>query len=729
LAVAQPHSPAFGAADLSNCEREQIHLAGSIQPHGALLVVRAPDLEIVQVSDNAAAYLGVRGSLHGARLRTLGGNLDERIGEWLAGGSGTIPAARRCTIGDSISSWIALAHRTSFGELVIEIERTGPSSNISEPLEQAVRRVVGMSSLKALCEETGHVFRDLTGYDRVMVYRFDDEGHGEVFAETKKPELEAFLGNRYPASDIPQIARRLYERNRVRVLADIRYTPAALTPRLSPISGKDLDMSLCFLRSVSPIHLQYLKNMGVEATLVVSLMVGGRLWGLISCHHYSPRLLPFEMRSVCEILGEVVGTRIAALESFYKGQGELAARRLEQRMIESVSREGDWRGALFDRSRPLLLPLGANGAALLFEDEVTTIGDVPATDRIREIARWIGPKLIDEPYATSSLGAEQPSFTSISDFASGVVAMRISTQPGEMLLWFRPEQIRTVTWGGNPFKTPSVGDDPSELSPRRSFAQWHQIVEGTSIPWTAADLAAARFIGASIADVIVQFRAVRILIAQDQLEKVLNQIRGSDQQIVVAGAEGEIIECNSAFMKLLGAGRSPPRHIDQLADNFAEDGQVRVKLKALVTQNQPWRGEALVKTVRGPAKSVLVRADPVFATANRVLGFVLLFADLTQRKAAERARRLFQDGILRSGRKFPGKSGLPNDVAVQNLMSAVIENAQLAALEITDAASPADVPALLDTLRMSVDRAAEVLRQLTPTGEMGPAFKGTARLQ
>ncbi|MFL5282935.1 MAG: GAF domain-containing protein, partial [Rhodopila sp.] len=142
------------------------------------------------------------------------------------------------------------------------------------------------ASLRTLCDETTRVVKALTGYDRVMVYRFDPEGHGEVLSEAKEPQLEAYLGNHYPASDIPQIARRLYERNRVRLLADVEFDPVPLKPQLSPVTGSQLDMSLCVLRSSSPIHVQYLKNMGVRATLVVSLLVGGRLWGLISCHHY-----------------------------------------------------------------------------------------------------------------------------------------------------------------------------------------------------------------------------------------------------------------------------------------------------------------------------------------------------------------------------------------------------------------------------------------------------------
>jgi hypothetical protein len=241
-----------------------------------------------------------------------------------------------------------------------------------------------------------------------MVYRFDEEGHGEVFAEQRRPDLEPFLGNRYPASDIPQIARRLYEINRIRVLVDVVYAPVPLRPRLSPLTGRD--MSLCFLRSMSPIHIQYLKNMGVAATLVASLMVGGKLWGLISCHHYSPRFLHYEPRAVGELLAETVATRITALESFAQAQAELTVRRLEQRIIQAISRDGDWRVALFDRSEPLLGSLGATGTALLFEGQILTAGEVPGSPQLREISEWLDTRPRAAVIATSGLASEAPAF-------------------------------------------------------------------------------------------------------------------------------------------------------------------------------------------------------------------------------------------------------------------------------------------------------------------------------
>ena len=724
MGLGQGNSPAFGTANLTNCEREQIHLAASIQPHGALLLVRETDGVIVQASANASAFIGLGKDILGVALGDLGGDLWEHVRQHIGDRLDAIPVAVRCHLGDPRQPLNALLPHPPGGGFVVELERAGSRKDFSERIEQALQAFLDASTLQSLCDETASIFQDFTGYDRVMVYRFDEAGHGEVFSETKKPELEAFLGNRYPASDIPQIARRLYEQNRVRLLVDINYTPVPLVPRHSPITGEDLDMSLCFLRSVSPIHVQYLQNMGVGATLVISLMVGGKLWGLISCHHYSTRFLNFEMRSICELLAEVIGTRITALESFTQGQGELSVRRLEQRMVESISREGDWRNALFDSARSLLLPLNATGAALLFEGQVMTTGEVPGTEQIRDIGRWLEPRIALGCYFTSNLSAQEPAFAPLTWVASGVAATRVSSESSEMLIWFRNERVRTVTWGGNPFQKIAVGDDPADLSPRRSFAQWHQVVEGTSDPWTSADMTTARLIGASVTDVILQFRSVRILITQDQLEQVLRQIKSADQQVVVASADGRILEANASFEALLGTGNRPIRSLDELPPYFADPKDVDRKLQALRRSRQPWRGEVELATNRGERKPLLVRADPVMSSPERVLGFVLLFTDLTERKAAEAARRRFQQGILQSHRKPMGQLNSRGDLMAQNLMSTIIENAQLAALEITDGADTAGMPGMLESVRASVARTAEVLEQLSFGAEETPGQNG-----
>jgi light-regulated signal transduction histidine kinase (bacteriophytochrome) len=702
--------PEFGKADLSNCEREQINVPGSIQPHGALLVVSEPGLVVVQASGNAAAVLGVDGAVLGAKLADISPALAEALPPHLAGALNELPIAIRCQAGSS-RDFDAMVHRPPKGGLVVELERAGPLADPSAALDADITSLVTALSLRALCDEAAVIFKRLTGYDRVMVYRFDEAGHGEVFSEQREPALEAYLGNRYPASDIPQIARRLYERNRVRVLVDVDYTPSPIHPPLSPLSGESLDMSLCSLRSMSPIHIQYLKNMGVGATLVVSLMAGGRLWGLISCHHYVPRMVHFELRSVCELLAETMATRIAALESFSQGMAELSVRRLEQRMIEAMARDGDWRGGLFDRAQAVLQPLNATGAALLFEGQILTTGEVPATSELRAIGAWLdaGPAL--PVIATASLGQDAPEFATIAQTASGVLAARLSPGGGEYIVWFRPEQVRTVTWGGNPFKPVAIGNDPADLSPRRSFSQWHQLVEGTSEPWSPSDLAAAQMIGDSVADVVLQARALRMLIVQDQLASITRQISGAEHPLIVADKDGTLLLCNEALHRMLPAGHPQLRHIEDIAGILSDHAAVTRRLRDLLASRRTWRGEVVVADGAPAPRTLLVRADPVFSAPGHVLGFVLMFNDISERKAADQARRQFQESVITRRPVVPGLDAT-TDVKLQKLLSRVVENAQLAALEITDGTQPAGMPALLASIQASVARTATVLARL-----------------
>ncbi len=704
-------TPAFGKADLSNCEREEIHLAGSIQPHGALLVVSEPDHRVIQASANAAAFLNLK-QVIGMPLAELDGDLLLRILPHLGPTSQGLPVAVRCCIGNPAQEFDCLLHRPPEGGLIIELEHAGPSVDLSHHISSALDKIRTASSLRALCDEAAALFQNRTGYDRVMVYRFDDEGHGEVFSERRKPELEAFLGNRYPATDIPQMARRLYERTRVRVLVDVGYEPVPLQPRLSPITGRDLDMSLCFLRSMSPIHLQYLKNMGVGATLVISLVVGGKLWGLVACHHYEPRFIHFELRAVCELLAEAMATRIAALESFAQSQSEIFVQRLEQRMIEAISREGDWRAAIFDSSQSILQPLGAGGSALIYEGQIISSGEVPGTQEIREIGAWLDTRRDTSVMATASLGLQFPQFAGIIKVASGIAVTPISNNPGEYLIWFRPERVRTVTWGGDPLKPFVVGDDPGDLSPRRSFAQWHQLVEGTSEPWTPADLAAARLIGQSVADIVLQFRAVRTLIVQDQLEQFSRQVHVSEQPVIIADIDGKILLMNEAFKMLLPEDQAAGTRLNDLAAAFQQPDRFLHHIDELLIHHRVWRGELLLRREGNREKPLMVRADPVQPSPDRVLGFVLIFSDVTDRKAAEMARSRFQEGIIQSKRINSVRLDSKNDLVYQNLLSSVVENAQLAALEITYGVETGRIAEMLESVRNSTLRTAEVLEHL-----------------
>jgi PAS domain-containing protein len=257
-----------------------------------------------------------------------------------------------------------------------------------------------------------------------------------------------------------------------------------------------------------------------------------------------------------------------------------------------------------------------------------------------------------------------------------------------------------------------IGNDPSQLSPRRSFAQWHQVVEGTAEPWSPADLAAARLIGESVADIVLQFRAVRTLLVQDQLEHVTRQVRISEQPVIIANADGQILLTNESWQRLLGELHPGPQVLEDLPALFADPDELQRRLRDLVAQRGPWRGEIGLVGRSGETRSLLVRADPVLSAPDRVLGYVLLFADLTERRAAESARRRFQEEVVEQHRPMTTRLDSKSDLLYRRVLSTVVSNAQLAALEITDGADPARMPEMLESVQASVTRTAELLQHL-----------------
>lgn len=718
-------SPAFGEATLSNCERELIHLAGSIQPHGVLLVVDEATQRIVQATVNAAEFIGLAaGDLLGQPLSRLGGDLPRRLDSMRVSDSLDEPTPLRCTVDDGIrgTSLEGTLHRRQ-GCLIVELERRdgdtvvgGRRYESTRPIGHAdvaaaVKKFSSALNLPSLSNAIVSCVREMTGYDRVMVYQFDPDGHGEIIAEAREPRLESLLGHHYPATDIPQRARELYIRNRVRVLVDVHYEPVPLLPRTLP-SGAELDMSLCHLRSMSPLHLQYLKNMGVTGTLVVSLVREGRLWGLIACHHYSPRYVPYAARAVLELLAEVISTRIAAIENYVQSQVEVLVKRLELRLIEATSTDGDWRQALFRNPRTLLTPIDATGAALFHDGEIMTAGDVPSTPDLRALMQWVGSQTFDTVFTCSSVVRKNPAFAAMAPTASGVMAVTLSPSRPDYLMWFRPEQPCEYTWAGDPAK-PLINDDPMTLSPRRSFAAWSEIVRGTAAPWTRAETVLARAIGHSLSDIILQIQAVRLLIAQHQLDLVRSQVGNSKDPVVIADPAGRILFSNETFQRLPGSPAAQLQTLDDLAGLFVEPEEVRAMLWRLQRERLGWRGEVSLVTAGIEALPLAARADVVAGQGSSILGFILILTDLTARKRVESARRHFESAILQTERSesLQSQGGSPLREP-DEVMAAILANANVAAMEIADAASESGVAPLLEELEVSAQRAAALYRQL-----------------
>ena len=704
--------PAFGQADLSNCERELIHLAGSVQPHGALLVLREGDLVVVQASSNCASVLSrAADKLLGQPLRRWSVELADSVERLLKDDADLAePQPLACTLRPPGEPRVleGSLHRHVGGGLVLELEPVDPPApgqvaplalehnTLMATIASAVQRFSAASTIGTLADAVAKVIHELTGYDRVMVYRFDPDGHGKIIAEARDPRLDSLLGHRYPATDIPQRARELYLRNRVRVLVDVHYEPQALIPALLPLTGQPLDMSLCALRSMSPLHLQYLKNMGVTGTLVASLVRDGKLWGLVAAHHYSPRNLRFALRAPVDLLAEVASTRLAAIENYVHAQVALMVRRLEQRLIEATSTEGDWRQALFRNPRTLLQPLEATGAALFHDGECLTSGEVPSTPELRALLLWVDAQVVDGPFACSSVGQANPALQSLTPTASGVLAVKLSTSRPDYLMWFRKEQLLSVTWAGNPAK-PMVNDDPLQLSPRRSFEAWSEIVRGTAVPWSSAEEAMARAIGTALVDIIVQVHAVRLLIAEHQLTQIRATVATSREAVLIGDGLGQVLFANEAFERLAGRGATLT---SPLADVFEPPDVARRMLDHLALQ--PWRGELALRVVGGKTLPVAVRAEAVPSRDGALLGFIITLNDLRENKRAAAARRHLEDALQVAARG--GVGAAPRDA--DEVIAAILSNASLAAMDIADANSGPPAAPLLEELEASTKRAA-----------------------
>jgi light-regulated signal transduction histidine kinase (bacteriophytochrome) len=720
-------SPGFGQADLTNCERELIHLAGSVQPHGVLLVLAEPGMQIVQASANAKALLGTpAASLLNRRAAELGGSVGVALGE-LSSQPLDEPVELRCELAldGRVRSFDTAVHRVrtpAGNRLVVELEPLEgplpaetvewPADVIVEMLARTVPRLSAAPTVSALADALVGAVRELTGYDRVMTYKFDPDGHGQIIAEARDASLQTLLGHHYPASDIPQRARELYLRNRLRVLVDVHYEAAPLVPRVGA-DGAELDMSHCHLRSMSPLHLQYLKNMGVSATLVISLVRDARLWGLVACHHHRPRNLRLPVRAACALLAEVASTRIAAIENYAHAQIAIQVRLLEQRLVEATSLEGDWRLALLRNPRALLQPLEATGAALFHEGEILPIGESPSTPELRALLQWVvardarrrGEPDADLPFTCAAIGRAEPALDTLTPIVCGVLAVRLSASRPDYLMWFRPEQVSTVTWAGDPAK-PIVGDDPLTLSPRRSFEAWSQIVRGTAMPWTQGERSVARAIGAALADIVVQVNAVQLLIVEHQRAQLRDIVAGAAEPVLVADSLGRVLFANDGLQRLAQRSVAAGTPLQDLADWFDPPAAAQRLWQAVYDEGRPWSGQLVLVCGDARRRSVAVRAEVVPARDGGVLGYLVMLDDLSDAERAAAARTRLDQSLRRAG--LGGDGAGQRDALVQ----AILAHASLAAMDIADGAMADEVASLMEELEASTQRATALVARI-----------------
>ncbi|WP_181447360.1 SpoIIE family protein phosphatase [Mycolicibacterium vulneris] len=487
--------------DLDNCAREPIHVPGSIQPRGVLAVVREPAFEVRQVSANVAELLGRPvDAVLGRHLSVLIGSEQAARVEQAAATFGSLrqnnPLEFTIEVAGEPRAFDAILQREPGGVLLVELEiaygeRPFSFPNTYQAVRGAVEELNRASTLTELYATAARAVRDLTGFDRVMVYRYDEEYNGEVVAESRRDDLNSFLGLHYPSTDIPAQARALYEKNWIRLISDVDYTPAPLVPSNDPMTNTPLDLTYATLRSVSPIHVEYLQNMGVHASMSISLLRQGRLWGLIACHHYAgPHLPPFGTRAAAEFLGSTLSLRLVDRFEDEELHKRLAAQAVLAKLTAATLDDGEPLSEALLGAPDLLDLVPADGVVIDIGGNLRMRGSVPPPDIVSAVAAWA--RDVDDDIASSEcLSGVLPELDLDPQVAAGALVLNLPD--GQYAIWFRREVLRSVDWGGDPYNKAIAGSegDQLRLSPRKSFDRWREIVHQRSEPWSLSETESA----------------------------------------------------------------------------------------------------------------------------------------------------------------------------------------------------------------------------------------------
>ncbi|WP_395622384.1 HWE histidine kinase domain-containing protein [Sphingomonas daechungensis] len=544
------------AVDLTNCDREPIHFIGAIQPIGFLLALSSDwmvsrvsanfadffDLEPKDVIGKPASTLLSPDAIHAIRNRLSllrSPDASERI--------------FHCSLFPESRLFDVAVHMIE-GLIIIEGE---PSSDhaygdATGTVRGMIARLDNAPTIERFFNEGARQVRALTGFDRVMVYQFDETGSGAVVAETAKPGIGSFLGLHYPASDIPKQARELYKRNLLRVITDIDSEPVPIVPALNE-RKEPLDLSLSVLRTVSPIHIEYLRNMGVRASMSISIIVEGELWGLVACHHYSPRCPSFERRSVAELFAQMFAMRIESRERKAMVEYEHRARDISDRLLSIIASDESLLGDPMILNDIMNEAIPADGVGIWLNGNYAFAGSTPDTRGFADIINALNGAAAQKIYATDHIGDLVPDAERYMDQAAGMLAIPISRSPRDYVVLFRQEKVRSVRWAGDPHKPVEFGPNGPRLTPRESFEEWKELVRGRSNKFTTPELRVAETLRATLLEVVLRMadeasvhrreanERQELLIAElnHRVRNILSLIRGLIRQSR-PGLEGNI---------------------------------------------------------------------------------------------------------------------------------------------------------------------------------------------
>lgn len=614
------------SADLTNCDREPIHQLGRIQPAGFLIAISS-DWVIARASANAAEFLtlpidaivgkALQSVIGGEAVQIIRHRLTILRDETLIERAFGVRLQRGGVLFDIAVHLVA-------AEVVIEFEPSEAEGGISPGslIRSMIVRLQSAKTFDIFTSEAARQVRALTGFDRVMIYRFDGDASGKVIAEASAAGMTPFLGLHFPASDIPKQARALYERNWLRLIADVSEPGVAIIPELNP-AGLPLDLSMSTLRAVSPIHLEYLRNMGVKASMSISILRHGKLWGLIACHHNTPHQVGFERRTAAELFGQMFSLLLESRERDEEVTYERETRSLHNQLMSALAADASVFENMSDLAERMAELIPCDGIGIWVEQDITLTGITPTQEEFLGIVRFLNSTLASQVYATNQLRRHHLPAEDFVERCAGILTIPISRMPRDYLVFFRRESKQTVTWGGDPSKPVEVGPNGIRLTPRKSFEAWQETVHGRSAAWSEAELRAAESLRVTLLEVILRLadgaqkdraradEKHELLISElnHRVRNILGLIRG----LVTQGRTG--VDTVADFADVLG-GRvaALSRAHDQITKHQWGPGSLRT---LIATEAAPYVGQGAAR-VRATGPDVALKPQ-AFSTLALVI--------------------------------------------------------------------------------------------------------------
>lgn len=560
--------PPVDTVDLSTCDREPIHIPGLIQNHGCLLVCDPTDWSVTHVSENLGEFLPLqRESVLSLPLKDVVGidAYHELTNALAASNAPNLPGRifKLATVGGP-------AHNASIhayaGHVLIELEPATTTYTDATPLfliKSMLTRMQQATSVAEVCEVAAQQLLLLIGFDRVMVYKFLHDGSGSVVAESKGSEVPSFLDQHFPASDIPQQARALYLKNWIRLIADVNSTPAQILPQ-GHHATRPIDLSYCSLRSVSPIHIEYLRNMDVGASLSISIIVGGALWGLIACHHATPKIIPSDIRVAAEFFGQAFSLQLQSLERVDVAHMLRSAREGMDKILSEIPPAEPLSVSLTPRLAEMASFIPCDGVGLWSNGHWTEWGTCPPIGEIPELAQTLNRVSRGALYATHELSVVHPPARAYASSASGLLAIPLSRTPGDYLMIFRKEFIYTINWAGNPSKPVLQTGEGDRLTPRKSFELWRNEVKGKSRIWEPHDRFTAEAMRISLLEIVLRYNE---LLAHERMKSE------RQQRLFVAELNHRVKNALALIGALVDHSRDKHDNLSEFIDDL--EGRIR----------------------------------------------------------------------------------------------------------------------------------------------------------